>query len=300
MFFSIIIPSYNREHILPKAIDSVLQQTFSDFELIVVDNGSTDNTRQLIETYSHQDNRIRYFWQENSGSPAGSRNTGIQNAKGEWIAFLDSDDWWFQNKLEEVHKTIQTDKTNSYVAISHWEDKYVNNHPYSTLRHGSEKENNLYEKLLFEGNLFSTSAMTVKADILRELGGFNPRKDYFIVEDYDLWMRIAQKGPIFSIKKSLGVFSINNSNMSGNIELTHKNLKQLIHDHIEKLVLSQEDKDTCKRIHFARIDYYQGRSYQLEGQFDKAITLLWSSIQRHPWVLKKWLSFALSVLRIAR
>lgn len=300
MFFSVIIPSYNREHILPKAIDSVLQQTFADFELIIVDNGSTDNTRQLIESYSRQDSRIRYFWQENSGSPAGSRNTGIQNAQGEWVAFLDSDDWWFSSKLEEVHKAIQEDQTNSYVAVSHWEEKYVNYHPHSVLRHGCEEETGLYEKLLFGGNLFSTSAMTVKTDILRKLGGFNPRKDYFIVEDYDLWMRVAQQGPIHSIKKSLGVFSINSSNMSGNIELTHKNLKQLIRDHIESLAVPLEEKEQLQRIHCARIDYYQGRTYQLDGQFDKAVPLLWSSIQRHPWGLKKWLSLALSLARVAR
>lgn len=300
MLFSVIIPSYNRENILPKAIDSVLQQTFSDFELIIVDNGSTDNTRQLVETYSNIDKRIRYFWQENSGSPAGSRNTGIQNAEGVWVAFLDSDDWWFPTKLEEVHKAIHENTAGSYIAISNWEEKYVNNHPHSTLCHGSKEENNLYEKLLFEGNLFSTSAMTVQTIILKELGGFNPKKDYFIVEDYDLWMRIAQKGPILSIKKSLGVFSINSSNMSGNIELTHKNLKQLINDHIEKLTLLQKDKNMLKRIHFARIDYYQGRTYQLDGQFDKAIPLLLTSIKSHPWKLKKWLSYVLSLLRIAR
>lgn len=300
MFFSVIIPSYNREHILPKAIDSVLQQTFSDFELIIVDNGSTDNTCQLIETYSSRDNRVRYLWQENSGSPAGSRNTGIKNAAGEWIAFLDSDDWWFTNKLEEVYKAIQSDQTKQFIAISHWEDKYVNNEPYSILYHGSEETTGLYEKLLFEGNLFSTSAMTVKTAILRELGGFNPRRDYFIVEDYDLWMCIAQKGAIFSIKKSLGVFSINSSNMSGNIELTHKNLKQLINDHIDNLARSQEDKDKLKRIHFARIDYYQGRTYQFDGQFNKAVVLLWSSIRQYPLGLKKWLSLALSIARIAR
>lgn len=300
MFFSVIIPSYNREHILPKAIDSVLQQTFPAFELIIVDNGSTDNTRQLIEIYSRQDSRIRYLWQENSGSPAGSRNTGIKNAAGEWIAFLDSDDWWFPSKLEEVYKTIQKDQTNSYVGISHWEDKYVNNHPHSILRHGCEEETGLYKKLLFRGNLFSTSAMTVKTDIIRKIGGFNPQKDYFIVEDYDLWMRIAQQGSIVSIKKSLGVFSINNSNMSGNIELTHKNLKQLINDHIKNLAVPLEEKEQLKRIHCARIDYYQGRTYQLDGQFSKAVPLLWSSIRQHPWGLKKWLSLALSIVRIAR
>ena len=95
-FFSIIIPTYNRAHVIMRPIDSVLRQTFEDWELIIVDDGSTDDTKSIIESY--HDNRIRYVWQENQERSA-ARNHGIALAKGEWICFLDSDDDYYPNHL---------------------------------------------------------------------------------------------------------------------------------------------------------------------------------------------------------
>lgn len=94
---SVVLPTYNRARCLSRAINSVLNQTYSDFELIVVDDGSTDNTRELVEGYS--DPRIRYLYQENAGANA-ARNRGIEEARGEYIAFHDSDDEWREDKLD--------------------------------------------------------------------------------------------------------------------------------------------------------------------------------------------------------
>ncbi len=94
---SVIIPTYNRAHFLCEALDSALSQTFKDFEIIIVDDGSTDNTKQVLEKYG---SRIYYIYQENKGR-AEARNTGIRRAKGEHIAFLDDDDIWLPNKLEK-------------------------------------------------------------------------------------------------------------------------------------------------------------------------------------------------------
>jgi glycosyltransferase involved in cell wall biosynthesis len=95
---SVVIPSYNRAHYIEKTIDSVLEQKRDDIEIILVDDGSTDNTRELVQNkYGDQ---VRYVYQENQGIP-GARNTGIKNAQGDYIAFLDSDDYWHPNKLEQ-------------------------------------------------------------------------------------------------------------------------------------------------------------------------------------------------------
>ena len=88
---SIIIPTYNRANLLPRAINSVLNQTFKDFELIIVDDGSTDNTRKVVKEFEEKDSRIKYIWQENFGGPAKPTNTGLKISKGKYIAFLDSD-----------------------------------------------------------------------------------------------------------------------------------------------------------------------------------------------------------------
>lgn len=100
---SVIIPTYNREKTILRAVDSVLNQSYQDFELIIVDDGSKDNTKAIIEHLA--DARIQYIWQENGGAAA-ARNTGILMAKGEYIAFQDSDDYWYPDKLEKQLATL--------------------------------------------------------------------------------------------------------------------------------------------------------------------------------------------------
>jgi glycosyltransferase involved in cell wall biosynthesis len=97
---SVIIPTYNRANLLPRAIKSVLNQTFQDFELIVVDDGSTDNTRKVVEEFQKGDSRVKYFYKENGG-PGSARNFGLKNAKGNFVIFLDSDDMFLPYILEE-------------------------------------------------------------------------------------------------------------------------------------------------------------------------------------------------------
>jgi glycosyltransferase involved in cell wall biosynthesis len=94
-----VIPTYNRANKLKQAIDSVLSQTFTDFEVLVMDDGSIDNTSELISSFN--DSRIVYSWEKNYGGPSRPRNRGINSAKGEWICFLDSDDYWKVSKLKK-------------------------------------------------------------------------------------------------------------------------------------------------------------------------------------------------------
>ena len=101
---SVVLPSYNRAHILPRAIESILGQTYKDIELIIVDDGSSDNTAEVVGSFS--DSRIVYVRQENAGACA-ARNNGIAHARGDYIAFQDSDDIWHQDKLEKQLATLQ-------------------------------------------------------------------------------------------------------------------------------------------------------------------------------------------------
>ncbi len=103
-FFTVIIPTYNRLELLKDAIQSVIDQTFSDFELIIVDDQSTDNTKEMVCSFC--DERIKYFLNDHVKGPGGARNSGIFRAKGEWIAFLDSDDIWLPKKLDLIHEKI--------------------------------------------------------------------------------------------------------------------------------------------------------------------------------------------------
>ena len=108
-FFSIIIPTYNRGHVLGKTIQSVINQNFNDWELIVVDDGSTDNTKNIINDFSKNDSRIRYIYQDNQERSA-ARNNGIENSNGKYICFLDSDDEYLQHHLSTFYDEIKIKK----------------------------------------------------------------------------------------------------------------------------------------------------------------------------------------------
>lgn len=113
MKYSVIIPTYNRAKLLNKCLRSLAEQTFRDFEVLVCDDGSRDNSKDIVDSYKDRLN-IQYLWEENWGGPARPRNRGIQASKGEWICFLDSDDWWESTKLEECLSYL-----NDYDVIYH-------------------------------------------------------------------------------------------------------------------------------------------------------------------------------------
>jgi len=115
-YFSIIIPTYNRAKVLPNAINSVLTQRFENWELLVVDDGSTDNTSAIVEEF--KDERVRYIYQENAERSA-ARNNGIRNAKGKFICFLDSDDQFDENHLSGLHTCIKENNENDYLYVVH-------------------------------------------------------------------------------------------------------------------------------------------------------------------------------------
>ena len=151
---------------ISKTISYVLDQTYDDLEIIVIDNGSTDNTRSVIN--SLLDDRITYIYQNNSGSPAKPRNTGITASKGRYISFLDDDDVWYPTKLEHVVNAFKA--TPSPDIVCH--NQYENNHGRLSklLRYKSNRENT-FDHLLFHGNCLSGSATTVKRQALIEAKG---------------------------------------------------------------------------------------------------------------------------------
>ncbi len=191
MFFSVIIPTYNRRDFLKKAVDSVLNQTFKDFELIIVDDGSQDNTKELV--YSYQDDRIIYIYQENKG-PSGARNTGIKKAKAEWLCFLDSDDWWDKKKLEITYKYI---KENPTYKIFHTEEIWFRRGKFLN----QKKIHKKYGGYIFDKCLglcrVSISTVCIHKSIFEDVGLFD--EELPCCEDYDFWLRVSYKYPLYLI-----------------------------------------------------------------------------------------------------
>jgi glycosyltransferase involved in cell wall biosynthesis len=193
--FSVVIPTHESRGFVVAAIRSVLAQTDTDFEIIVVDNGSKDGTAESVVAIG--DSRISYIWQEDSGLPGDSRNKGIEASSGQWIAFLDADDTWAPGKLARVRSVLTAYP--GLCLIGHDVD-VVN---LEGKRKGSRTyrldERPVWEQLLYRGEIFTTSAVCVRADVLTEAGAFDTRPEYFSAEGYDLWLRLAEHACRFAI-----------------------------------------------------------------------------------------------------
>lgn len=196
-FFSIIIPTYNREKFLKIAVDSVLNQTFTDFELIIIDDGSNDNTKQMIAEFANS--KIRYIHQEHKGIPF-ARNLGVKNTKGKYIAFLDSDDRFCKEKLSITHDYIINN--NKYKAF------YTKEIWYRNGKLISQKEYQLPPKdSAFNASLklccISMSTIVINKEIFSHIGYFD--EHLLVCEDYDFWLRITHKYPTMLIPKALTI-----------------------------------------------------------------------------------------------
>lgn len=187
---SIVIPLYNKKSHIKQTLNSALNQTYESFEIIIVDDGSTDNS--LDEINNIQDKRIKIIKQKNSGVSS-ARNTGIREAKGQFIAFLDADDIWEENYLEEINNLII--KYNECdIFVSAYKIILPNGRINYSETFDTELDNGLiesyWETLKYKYEFVWTSAMVVRKSTLNEVSGFN--EDEIVGEDLDLISRIAQ------------------------------------------------------------------------------------------------------------
>ena len=229
-FFSVVVPTYNRAKKIRKALMSVLDQTFEDFELLIMDDGSCDNTAAVVASLN--DKRINYHWGPHSGGPATPRNRGIDAARGKWICFLDSDDLWYPKKLETIYQMIIRDSTIDVICNDEYQRNVDDNK--CTYIHAGPNCSDIYKKMLLNGNLTSPSATTVRKKTVEKLQiRFNQSQEYFAVEDYDFALHLARRGCRFQfIAIPLGEYSIHNSNISAEPERNRHNLGVLLHDHV--------------------------------------------------------------------
>jgi len=187
---------------LGETIDSILNQTFKDFELIVVDNYSTDNTEEVVRSYN--DKRIRYFKNKNNGLLAVNRNFAIKKSKGDYIAVCDDDDLWMPGKLEKQLAEFEKDKEIGLVCTNGF------SFDESGERGGLGKSRNEYfsfEKLLIDNTIACCSVM-IKRNILDDVGWFDESQDITTGEDYELWLRIAKKYKIRYISTLLAKYRV--------------------------------------------------------------------------------------------
>lgn len=225
---SVVIPTFNSGKFITETINSVLNQTYTNFEIIVIDDGSTDNTASTLKFLIKNDKRINYYKIKHSGRPAIPRNFGIGKSQGEFIAFLDADDLWDRNKLAK--QIAEFKKHPDYIFLYSMSVTFGNvtlfspNYEVLPLLHKAVKTGN---DLLNIGNSITCSSVLVKKETLQKVNGFDEDEKLKAVEDYDLWIKLSKLGIFGFIPRILTYYRIHSTQSSADWQTKQERLKYL-------------------------------------------------------------------------
>lgn len=281
---SVVIPTYNAAELLPEAVESVLSQTYRDFEIVVVDDGSTDETPAVMEEYAED---VRYIRKENGGS-ASARNRGIEEARGEYVAFLDADDRWRPAKLETQMDAHAADPTLawSYTGarlVDHETEEILFRKCQTRRRYGGD----ILRKLL-RGNFVTPSTTLIERRVFDEVGTFDESSLHRISEDWDLWLRIAARYPIKYIDEPLVEMRQHTGRKTQTMDLDAALESRLA-------IINKAVERTPERLgdlhDVARADLYVriGRKWMSRGNRPRARTMFKTALQHQPTHLQAWL-----------
>ncbi len=279
---SVIIPTYNRVHLIKDAVESVFNQTYQDFELIIIDDGSTDNTREVLAEYGE---RLRYIYQENQGRSA-ARNHGINLAKGEYIAFLDSDDVWFPDKLARQVPILESAPDNvvlvhgyKYIVdrnlqpIPGWELKLRN--LYTLAERGEET----YENYLHSNCIFTSTILVRKAAII-EIGGYDTSTQG--VEDLDFYLQLLLLNYNFTFMSEPPLIKYRWHGDNTDEQSSNHSYLQVYEKHLDKCLKLGETTRILKaknRLYqgLAKTHYRLGNYSQSRNYWQQAFTQSWQT-----------------------
>ena len=286
---SVIIPTYNRAHLLPRAIKSVLNQTFKDFELIIVDDGSTDNTREVVEKFQKQDKRIKYFWQENSGGPSAPLNLGISRSRGLYIAFLGSDDECLPTWLEKQMKLFDSSEPKKPDVVSC--NVMIVNHYGIKVTEVSKPRSKEFDDIV--ANIFlphvTVGNIFVDRNVFKKIGGFDEK--LIIHEDMDMWLRLAKAGFRFDfVYEPLYINHLHENQIT--VLITNRERIKSIEYFLEKHkdIFSKYPKGLAKMMRNL------GTAYFLAGQKEKGRKYFLKAIRLHPRNIRNYINLILSLL----
>jgi glycosyltransferase involved in cell wall biosynthesis len=227
---SIIIPTYNQGHLISRCIDSLVEQTHRNWEAIIVNNFSDDDTEKVVSGYD--DPRIKLTNFKNDGIIAASRNNGIRQASGDYIAFLDSDDWWDKTKLE-----LSIDQLDKADLVYHDLEVFVEGIKDSSgLRKGRELGENPLHNMIVNGSCIANSSVVMTKSIQDRVGFLSEDRSIVTVEDFDFWLRAAKAGCRFKYLNSpLGCYWVHKGSSTLAPLKTVKRLENLLTIHAADL-----------------------------------------------------------------
>lgn len=283
---TVLMPTYNRADYLPEAIDSVLAQTYSNFELFVVDDGSTDNTREVVEPYL-QDARVRYFYKSNGGQSSG-RNFGFKHSNGEYICFLDSDNMWLPDKLENCITA----------ALAHPEYGIIYGDNIAIDEHGEElhkvRMNRhsgwITAKLLFD-NFVTINTATLKRECYLAVDGLD--ESFLRAPDYEFWLRLSTRYQFLYVPKYMALYRIMpdqiSSDKDGRFKANREIIEHFLGLHPDALTAGQKRRGLSQFFNRkARYESSRKRVARATGDWLRAVAY-------HPF----WIGLWKTPLRIA-
>lgn len=279
---SVIIPTFNNALFISEAIESVIKQTFTDFEVIVVDDGSTDNTKEVLSRYT--DTRIRYIYQENKG-PSVARNNGVRTAVGEYIAFLDSDDLCLPERLAIQISFLEA---NPKVDIVHSACFFIDKNGKTVdgaIKNPAKKDKNYFESLVSGEEGFIFSSITMRKRCFDLIGLFDERLK--TAEDLDMILRLLLQGNTLSyIDKPLIKYRVN-VGISSDAKKVEENMKLVLDKYFcdnraSSKTLSLKNKAYCNHLYYECCWYYYYKK-DLSGWKEHLI----KAIELYPEMMKK-------------
>ncbi|WP_010648178.1 glycosyltransferase [Oceanobacillus massiliensis] len=287
---SVIIPCFNSGEWMGETLSSVFDQTYPNIEVIVIDDGSTDNTKEIVLNYSDE---ILYYYQKNKG-PSAARNLGAKKARGKYIAFLDSDDVWEDNKLSlqvgylEKNKNVQLVFSNVNLINEKGE------HLYSHFNRVPIGKKEIIMKFFLGEITMNTPTIVVKRDSLLNVGGFD--EELPLREDHFFLMMMTHKYEIFHFKELLVNRRVSTKSMSNslNVEKIFKMNEPFILKSVKKFpFLSNYKKNVYSRVYSAI-----ARGYWKKRNYLKALLYIIKSIYNKPLKLRNYIFFFLILLRV--
>ncbi|GAB4114371.1 MAG: glycosyltransferase [Candidatus Caldatribacteriota bacterium] len=282
---SVIIPTYNRAHLVGRAIQSVLDQTYQDFELIVVDDGSTDNTEDIIKEFQRKDDRIKYLKHEKNKGGSAARNTGIKNSVGKYIAFQDSDDEWLPEKLEKQMRVFENAPAKIGVVYTGFWRIEGNKKIYIPSDRITRKEGDIHDELL-NGNFVTTQSIVARKKCFEKAGMFDeslPR-----LQDWELVIRLSKYYDFKCIDEPLLTSPFTPDSISANNDALIK---------VVELILAKHFKDFDKHKKILSKHYFNiGLNLCLNNNFEKGRNYLIKAISIYPYNIQHLLITLVSFL----
>lgn len=285
---SIITPTYNSNKFIERTIKSVIKQTFTDWEYIIVDDCSNDNTRELISNYVKKDNRIKLIKTEtNSGGPAIPKNVAMKKVTGEYVAFLDHDDEWLPEKLEKQIKIFENSKDKKLGLVSCGANLLNNKGKCFSIYTPPKKI--LFPEILIRNPIYSNSSVLIKKEVIDITGPRDENMKYS--EDWEMWIRILKNDYNFeSINKPLFNYyfhDLSASKATNNKIVKVKDVEYVINKHF----------DLYEKYNYQHIGYFRlGIMYFLAGEISQSRTNFKKSIKNKRYFIPGYAGYILSFL----